>query len=77
MFKDNKSNQSYRKRVRNRIQNGEYEEYKGLSVCRINDFYPLINGKIKYQVHSYYFSRLYEDVEDALDKFFEIRGKIR
>jgi len=36
-----------------------------------------MNGKIKYQVHSYYFSRLYEDVEDALDKFFEIRRKIR
>jgi len=77
MYKDNKPNESYRRRIKNKIQNGRYEEYKGLCICRINDFYPLINGKIRYQVHSYYFSQLYEKVEEALDKFFEIRRKIR
>ena len=59
MHKDNKPNEGYRRRIKNKIQNGRYEEYKGLSICRINDFYPLINGKIRYQVHSYYFSQLF------------------
>ena len=77
MVKDTNTHRSYRQRVRRQIQNGRYEEYKGLSICKINDFYPLLSGKIKYQVHSYFFSQLYEDIEDALDKFFEIRRKIR
>tara|TARA_R100000008_G_C3579599_1_gene167554 strand:- start:1056 stop:1286 length:231 start_codon:yes stop_codon:yes gene_type:complete len=76
MNKSNK-NRSYRQRVRERIESGRYEEHKGLSICKINDFYRLPNGKIKYQVHSYYFSQLYEDIDEALDKFFEIRRKIR
>ena len=63
--------------MRERIESGRYEEHKGLSICKINDFYRLPNGKIKYQVHSYYFSQLYEDIDEALDKFFEIRRKIR
>lgn len=77
MFKENKPKQTYRKRIKNLLQNGRYEEHKGLSICKINDFYPLPSGKIKYQVHSYYFSQLYEDIDEALDKFFEIRRKIR
>ena len=76
MNKSNK-NRSYRQRVRERIESGRYEEHKGLSICKINDFYRLPNGKIKYQVHSYYLSQLYEDIDEALDKFFEIRRKIR
>lgn len=67
----------WRRKVKYRILDGGYEEYKGLSICRINDFYPLIHGKIKYQVHSYFYSNLFEDIEDALDKFFEIRRKIK
>ena len=77
MSRDNKTNQSYRQRIKSRIQQGRYEEYNGLSICTINDFYPLMNGKIRYQVHSYFFSQLYENIEDALDKFFEIRRKIK
>ena len=77
MIKNNNTHQSYRQRVKNLIQNGRYEEYKGLSICRINDFYPLLSGKIKYQVHSYFFSHLYEDIDEALDKFFETRRKIK
>ena len=77
MSRHNKTNQSYRQRIKDRIENGRYEEHKGLSICKINDFYPLMNGKIKYQVLSYFFSQLYEDIEEALDKFFEIRRKIK
>ena len=72
-----KQNKSYRQNIKNGIEEGRYTEYKGLSICRINDFYPLMSGKIKYQVHSYFFSQLYEEIDDALDKFFEIRRKIR
>jgi len=72
-----KQNKSYRQSVKSKMQNGRHTEYKGLSICRINDFYPLMSGKIRYQVHSYFFSQLYEDVDEALDKFFEIRRKIR
>tara|TARA_Y100000310_G_C20598562_1_gene771795 strand:- start:93 stop:314 length:222 start_codon:yes stop_codon:yes gene_type:complete len=69
--------QSWRRKIKDKISNGFYEEYKGLSICKINDFYPLISGKVKYQVHSYFYSSLFDDIEEALDKFFEIRRKIK
>ncbi len=68
---------SYRQSVKDRIQVGRYVDYKGLTICRINDFYPLMHKQIRYQVHSHFFSKLYEDIDEALDKFFEIRRKIR
>ena len=72
-----KQNKSYRQNIKDSIERGRHAEHKGLSICKINDFYPLMSGKIRYQVHSYFFSQLYEDIDDALDKFFEIRRKIR
>ena len=72
-----KQNKSYRQNIKSRIQSGKYTEHKGLSICRINDFYQSMIKKTKYQVHSYFFSQLYEDVDEALDKFFEIRRKIK
>lgn len=72
-----KQNKSYRQNIKNRIQNGKYTEYKSLSICKINDFYQSVIKQTRYQVHSYFFSELYEDVDEALDKFFEIRRKIR
>ena len=68
---------SHRESIKEKITNGRYVEYRGLSICKINDFYPLANGKTKYQVHSYYFSELYDNIDEALDRFFEIRWKIR
>ena len=72
---------SHRDRISNKLFNGLYEEYKSRSICRINDFYPLRSGKIKYQVHNdthrHLFSELYDDIDEAIDKFFEIRKKIR
>ena len=69
--------QSWRRRIKDKMLDGGYEEYKGLSICKINDFYPLMSGKVKYQVHSYFYSNLFDDIEEALDKFFEIRRKIK
>jgi len=43
----------------------------------INDFYEPMNKKIKYQVHCRSFSGLYENIEEALNKFFELRRKMR
>ena len=70
---------SYRQNVREIITSGRYSEYKGLSICMINDFYePMtMNKKIKYQVHCRSFSGLYENIEQALNKFFELRRKMR
>ena len=68
---------SYRQNVKDKINSGRYVDYKSLSICRINDFYPLMHGKISYQVHSHFFSKLYENIDEALDKFFEIRRKIK
>lgn len=36
-----------------------------------------MHGEIRYQVHSHFFSKLYKDIDEALDKFFDIRRKIR
>ena len=74
------NNKSHRENLRDKLQNGKYEEYKTLSVCKINDFYRLVHRKIRYQVHSdgrYKFSELYEDIEEAMDKYFEIRRRMR
>ena len=68
---------SYRQAVKSRIQNGRYVEHKGLSICKINDFYETMNKKVRYQVDCRSFSSLYENIEDALNKFFELRGKMR
>ena len=47
---------------------------------RINDFYTIHSG-VKYQVHNdthrHSFSVLYDDLEEAIDQFFEIRRKMR
>ena len=75
------NNKSHRENLRDKLQNGRYEEHKGLAICRINDFYKLVHGQGRYQVHSEYgkhkFSELYEDIEEAMDKFFETRRRIR
>lgn len=71
---------THRESIKDKLLSGSYEEYNNLSICRINDFYTIHSG-IKYQVHNdahrYSFSELYDDVEEAIDKFFEIRRKIR
>ncbi len=72
---DKTSQTSHRENVKSRITSGRYVEFKGLSICKINDFYPLRTG-VKYQVHSYFFSELYEDIEEAINKFFELRARI-
>lgn len=69
------NNSSYRQTVKTKIQNGRYVEHKGFSICRLNDFYETLSGKIRYQVDCRSFSSLYEDIEDALNKFFELIRK--
>ena len=67
--------------IRKQISSGRYVEYKSISICKINDFYSLISKKIMYQVHcthpKYKHSALYEDIEEAIDKFTELRKNIR
>ena len=72
---------SHRERIKYNISNGRYEEYKTVSICKINDYYRIANGAIKYQVHNeshkHSFSQLYDNIDEAVDKFFELKRKIR
>jgi hypothetical protein len=73
--------QTKRNSIRKKITTGKYVEHNALSICKINDFYPLISGKIMYQVHCFSprckHSALYEDVEEAISTFLELRKKLR
>ena len=74
-MKNNKS-----ENLREKLINGRYESYKGLSICLINRFIKMDFRGIKYQVHSdgrIKFSELYSDIEEAISKYFEIRRKLR
>ena len=70
---------SYREKLRNKLDDGGYEEWKTLSICCINDFHPVRTG-IKYQVHCedgrYRFSRLYDNCNDAISKFLNIKHRL-
>ena len=72
---------THRQRIEHNINNGRYEEYKTLSICKINDYYRMHDNKIKYQVHNeshkHSFSMLYENIDEAIDKFFDLKRKIR
>ena len=78
--------------IKDRIENKRYVEFKSLSICKINDFYDRMIQKDMYQVHcsnprclqqkgstskKIPFSMLYEDIEQAINKFIELRKKIR
>jgi hypothetical protein len=66
---------SHRKNLIDKLHSRRYEERKGVSICLINDFYPSVNKKIRYQVHcdgKYKFSHLYDCANEAIKKYFEI-----
>ena len=68
---------SHKQNLKDKVLSGRSVDYKGLTICRINDFYPLMHKKIRYQVHSHFFSKLYENIDEAVDKFFDIRTRIK
>ena len=72
-------NISHREKIRNKLENGAYEEWNTLSICCLNDFYPVRSG-IKYQVHCednrYKFSKLYSNSNDAISKFLNIKHRL-
>ena len=68
-------NKSHKENLTEKLHSGRYEEYKGVSICLINDFYPSMNKKNRYQVHcdgKYKFSQLYDCINEAIKKYFEI-----
>jgi len=71
---------TYREFIENEIYNGRHVDYRGVSICCINDFYELKTGKIKYQVHcddiKNKFSHLYSNLYTAIDKFMSIRRNL-
>ena len=56
-------------------------EYKDISLCKINDYYDRVIRKELYQVHSdnrkAKFSMMYKNSQEAVDKFLEIKGKVK
>ena len=71
-------NKSHKENLIEKLHNGRYEEYKGVSICLINDFYSTMNKKIRYQVHCdgrHKFSQLYDCANEAIKKYFEIRRR--
>ncbi|MAF25449.1 hypothetical protein CL634_07735 [bacterium] len=69
---------SYREAIQKKLENGGYEEFKSLCVAAI--YRPGVNQTF-YQVHwdAYRqpFSKLYDNIEEAMDKFFELRKRVR
>ena len=71
---------THRENLRDKLQNGRYENYKGLSICLINGFVKMNFRGLTYQVHSdgrIKFSQFYKDIEEAIDKYFEIRRRLK
>ena len=56
-------------------------EYKNVSLCDLRHFLPQFRGRLNgvYQVHSdnkkNLYSKLFYDINEAVDKFIELRGK--
>ena len=71
---------TYRKFIEDEIDDGRHVDYKSVSICCINDFYQSVSGKIKYQVHcddnKYKFSKLYTNLDIAINKFMAIRRNL-
>lgn len=61
---------------RNIVRDGCSVEYKDISLSDLrNYFYWMKNKKRVYQVHSNKFTEVYESLDEAIDKFLELKGK--
>ena len=55
-------------------------EYKDISLCNLGNYIPSRNGMSRtYQVHSkkLKFSKIYKNIDEAVNTFIELRRKIR
>jgi len=57
-------------------------DYRGkLCVCFLSDYYQGRVRRVVYQVHCsdsrYLFSQCYRTINEAMDKFFELKGKLK
>jgi hypothetical protein len=64
------------------LKEGFSIEYGKLSLCDLRDFrHSAIYDNRRYQVHSddsrYPWSGIYEDIESAIEKFLELKRKVR
>ena len=68
---------SPREEYKNIIYSGRYIESNGVSICNLNDYVQGFNRAAQYQVwsdkHRVY--NLYQNLNDALDKFLELRTR--
>jgi|TARA_B100001778_G_C18550735_1_gene612940 hypothetical protein len=84
------NNKTIRQRVCIAISSKGYYDFRSLSISAIQQFYKTHNEKHVYQVHCTHpkalvnsgnkkvpFSKIYENLNEALDDFIKIRRKIR
>jgi len=59
------------------IRDGNDIDYKDISLSDLRNHVPWYRGKKNgvYQVHSNSFSKIYYDLNEAIEKFLELKGK--
>jgi hypothetical protein len=59
------------------IIKGNDINYKDISLCDLRNYVPWYRNKKNgiYQVHSNKFSQIYYNLDDAINKFLELKGK--
>lgn len=69
---------THREKIIGKLERGGHEDYKSLSISAIR---RQTLSKTMYQVHCEHFknkfSELYDDMDKAIDKFFEIKKRLR
>ena len=70
--------EEYIKKIKIRLDRGGYMSFKGVVICPIKRNIP---KELVYQVHCdnprTRFSKLYRDVDEAIQKFLQIKKKVR
>ncbi len=61
--------------IKNVIKSGCSVDHKDLSICDLRNYcYWMKNRERVYQVHNNKFSEIYSDINEAIDKFLELKG---
>jgi len=72
------NDEEYIKKIKMRLSRGGYMSFRGVTICPIKRNMP---KQIVYQVHSdnpkTRFSKLYKDIDEAIQKFLQIKKKVR
>lgn len=58
------------------LKNGSSIDYKDISICDLRNHCYWLKKRERgyYQVHSNKFTAIYEDINEAIEKFLELKG---